>query len=62
MPHDPLLDTKEAAAHLQLAPGTLTAWRSTGRYQLPYTKVGRNVRYRRSVLDAFLASRERTQT
>lgn len=54
-----LLDECESAALLNLAPGTLSVWRSTGRYKLPFIKVGRNVRYRRSDLDAWLASRTR---
>jgi len=55
-----LLDEKAAADLLQLAPGTLSVWRSTGRYRIPFVKVGRRVRYRRSDLEAWLASRTRT--
>jgi excisionase family DNA binding protein len=54
-----LLDEKAAAEFLQLAPGTLSVWRSTGRYGIPFVKVGRRVRYRRSDLEAWLASRTR---
>ncbi|MFQ2613048.1 hypothetical protein ACK3ZS_19930 [Aeromonas caviae] len=36
---------------------TLAVWRSTGRYNLPYLKVGRLVKYRISDLAEFLASR-----
>jgi len=54
-----LLDEKQAASHLTLSPGTLAVWRSTGRYALPFLKVGRMVRYRRSDLDAWLDARAR---
>ena len=52
-----LLDEKQAAAKLGITPGTLSVWRSTGRYSLPFVKVGRNVRYRSSDLDRWLVSR-----
>lgn len=55
-----LLDETEAAQYLTLAPGTLSVWRSTGRYKIPFLKVGRRVRYRRGDLDAWLESRTRT--
>ena len=58
--HRELLDEKAAAAFLDIAPGTLSVWRSTGRYRIPFVKVGRRVRYRRSDLEAWLASRTRT--
>ena len=54
-----LLDDKAAAAYLSLSPGTLSVWRSTGRYNLPFLKVGRLVRYRRADLDAWLEKRVR---
>ena len=54
-----LLDENHAAAYLDVKPETLSVWRSTGRYELPFVKIGRNVRYRRSELDAWLASRTR---
>jgi predicted site-specific integrase-resolvase len=54
-----LLDEQAAAALLTVAPGTLGVWRSTGRYNLPFLKVGRAVRYRRSDLEAWLAARTR---
>jgi excisionase family DNA binding protein len=55
-----LLDEKAAAEFLDIAPGTLSVWRSTGRYRIPFVKVGRRVRYRRADLEAWLASRTRT--
>ena len=54
-----LLDEKQAAAKLDVTPGTLSVWRSTGRYALPFVKVGRNVRYRAADLDLWLANRTR---
>lgn len=54
-----LLDDKAAAAMLDVSPGTLSVWRSTGRYALPFVKIGRKVRYRRADLDAWLAARYR---
>lgn len=54
-----LLDDKAAAELLDVSPGTLAVWRSTGRYSLPFLKVGRKVRYRRESLLAWLESRTR---
>lgn len=55
---DELLTAKQAAAFLKVKPGTLASWRTTKRYPLKYTRVGKSIRYRRSDLQAFLASRE----
>ncbi|MEF8755089.1 MAG: helix-turn-helix domain-containing protein [Accumulibacter sp.] len=54
-----LVDEKTAAKILNVSPGTLSVWRSTGRYNLPFTKCGRLVRYDKAVLDAWLDSRTR---
>lgn len=48
---------KQAAEVLGAKTTTLAVWRSTGRYNLPFVKVGRLVRYRVSDLAAFLARR-----
>lgn len=53
-----LLTESQAAEFLNIRPGTLANWRVTRRYPLPYTKIGRSVRYRRSDLEAFAAARE----
>ncbi|EKO3371311.1 helix-turn-helix domain-containing protein [Vibrio fluvialis] len=53
---------KQAAVYLGLSEGTLAVWASTGRYQLPFVKVGRKVFYRQSDLDAFVESNVLTQT
>ena len=57
-----MLDPVQAAAHLRIKAGTLATWRSTGRYGIPYSKVGKSVRYSMEDLDAFLASNTRTAT
>ncbi len=54
-----LVDEREAARILDVAPGTLSVWRSTGRYRLPFVKVGRKVRYSREGLHAWLDGRTR---
>lgn len=56
---DKLFDEKAAAAKLNVSPGTLSVWRSTGRYSLPFIKVGRKVRYRVRDLESWLEQRRR---
>lgn len=58
---DPRFSPKEAAEYLDVGVNTLSVWRCTGRYNLPFIKVGRLVRYRKSDLDAFLTRRTRGQ-
>lgn len=53
------LSERQAAALLDISPGTLSVWRSTGRYCIPFVKIGRKVRYRKSDLDAWIESRTR---
>lgn len=57
-----LLDEAAAAELLGIKRQTLSVWRSTGRYGLPYVKIGRCVRYRRSDLAKFLDDRTVTHT
>lgn len=57
-----LLTAVEAAAFLDLTPNTLAVFRCTGRHALPFLKIGGNVRYRRSDLEAWMESRLRTAT
>jgi predicted site-specific integrase-resolvase len=52
-----LVDNETAAAILQVSPGTLMVWRSSGRYSIPYIKIGAKVRYKLSDLQAWLDSR-----
>jgi len=53
----PLVNEKRAAEILGIAVGTLQVWRCLRRYPLPYTKIGRAVRYRLEDLDEFVRSR-----
>ncbi|MGH8729962.1 MAG: helix-turn-helix domain-containing protein [Burkholderiales bacterium] len=52
-----LLTRPQAAAFLGVSERTLAIWACVKRYGLPYIRVGRLVRYRRSDLEAFLAAR-----
>lgn len=49
-----LLNPSEAARFLGIAPDTLTVWRCTGRYRLPFVKIGRKVMYRQEDLQTFV--------
>ena len=57
-----LLESWQASQYLGLRKETLSIWRSTGRYNLRYIKVGRLVRYTAGDLKAFIASRMRNHT
>lgn len=57
-----LLTTEEAARHLNIKPQTLNNWRVTGRYALPFIRVGRLCRYRMADLDAFISARTSGKT
>lgn len=52
-----LLTRDQAAEYLGITPRTLAVWACVKRYNLPYVKVDRLVKYRRSDLDAFIARR-----
>lgn len=54
---DRLINPNEAAKILGTTPGTLSVWRCSRRYDLPYVKVGKSVRYRLSAVWAFVDSR-----
>lgn len=54
---DPLLTPQETASYLGVTEKTLAVWRCTQRYGIPFIKVGRLVKYRKSALDTFLESR-----
>lgn len=56
---DPLFTPKETAAYLGITEKTLAVWRCNRRYAIPFIKVGRLVKYRKSALDNFLDSRTR---
>lgn len=57
MANSELLNREEAAAYLDVKPQTLACWACTKRYGLRYIRVGRNIRYRKRDLDAFLDAR-----
>ena len=54
---DPLFTRAQAAEYIAVKPQTLAAWAVSGRYDLPFLRVGRCVRYRKSDLDRFLNER-----
>lgn len=49
-----LLSPAEAAAILGVTVGTLSVWRSTGRYKLPFCKIGRTVKYRPEDIEEYI--------
>lgn len=51
----PLLTPAEVAALLKVPTSTLAVWRSTGRVQLRFVKVGRAVRYVAADIEALMA-------
>lgn len=57
MANEKLLNDAEAADILNVSPKILSVWRCTGRYNIPFVKVGRCVRYRASDLEKWLDSR-----
>lgn len=57
---DELLTRREAAQFLKVETSTLAAWASRGSPALPFVKVGRLPRYRRSDLEKFIAENTRT--
>jgi len=46
------LDLNDAARYFQLSPETIRRWTKSGR--LPFYKIGRDYRYRKEDLDAFI--------
>ncbi len=62
LPRSALLTTGEAAAALGLKPETLANWRTYGRYDLPYIRSGRLIRYRVADVLGFIDRRTRTHT
>lgn len=55
--NEALLDETQAAQYLNVEARTLAVWRSTGRYDLPFVKIGRCVRYKKSDLDTWIEKR-----
>ena len=56
-PSEKLLTPKEVSEILGITKDTLSVWRCTGRYNLPYVKVGRYVRYRNQDVEDFIRRR-----
>jgi excisionase family DNA binding protein len=52
-----LLTPQNVADRLGVSKATLSTWRCTKRYPLPYVKVGRLVRYQVADVDAFEIAR-----
>lgn len=57
-----MLTPSALANKLQLNEKTLANWRCTGKYRLPFIKVGNRVLYRQTDVDAWLESRTHLQT
>ena len=53
-----LLTRKQAADYLGVSKSTLDVWACTGRYNLPFIKVGRLVKYRKADLDSWLMAHQ----
>ena len=56
-----LLCRDEAAEMLGTTSGTLAVWASTGRYDLPFIKIGRLVKYKREDLLSFIERHTQNQ-
>jgi len=56
---EPLLTPLEVSEILQISAGTLACWRFTNRVALPYLKVGRSVRYKKSAVEEFIAANQK---
>jgi excisionase family DNA binding protein len=52
--NDPMMTRKEAARFLGLQPSTLDAWAARRTVNLPFSKLGGAVRYRKSDLEKFI--------
>lgn len=50
-----LITPEQAAQHLKVSVRTLAKWRSIGSPNIPYTKIGRCIRYNPADLDSYLA-------
>jgi len=51
---DVLTDTDGAARLLHIPAATLIKWRSTGENNIPYVKIGRQVKYRTTDLKRYI--------
>jgi excisionase family DNA binding protein len=57
-----LITPATAAEILGVTRGTLQVWRSTGRYNLPYIKIGGKVMYKRTAVMAFIDAQSMDHT
>lgn len=62
LPADSRLTPMQTAKILNVSKDTLQIWRSTGRHNLPFIKVGGRVNYRVGDLRDWLDGRSRTHT
>jgi hypothetical protein len=62
LPANHLLEPQEVSQMLNLTVGTLGAWRTTGRYGLRFTKIGRKVFYRVADVKEFIDRRTQSNT
>jgi len=53
---------KQVSESINVTEGTLQVWRSTGRYELPYIKIGGKVMYRVEDVNKFIESRQLSHT
>lgn len=52
----PMLNREDAAKYLGISSSTLANWACTRKFNIPYIRLGKAVRYRKSDLDAFIES------
>jgi predicted site-specific integrase-resolvase len=57
-----LIPPNQAAQILGVSPGTLQVWRTTGRWRLPFVKVGGRVMYRPDDIQEFVERRTMDHT
>lgn len=53
-----LITTEEAAEMLGVKKNTLEVWRCTKRYDLPWVKVGRSVKYDQADIETFIEAQK----
>jgi len=56
-PTKSLLTPFEVATYIGVSENTLSVWRCVGRYEIPFVKIGRLVRYKRTDLEVWISSR-----
>jgi excisionase family DNA binding protein len=52
-----LISPRDAANVLKVTEGTLAVWRCNRRYDLPFVRVGRSVKYQRADIERFVEQR-----